>query len=196
MINSTGWHAEELKELFPEVSERLDDLKKILIVEKEKYYATKRKASKILEKLLTKGDISTETLIEIYDSRGINPEMVKETAKKFGKIVKIPDNFYSLVVERHEKGEQLNAIQEEIKIDFNGALETKSLYYYDYTETTNTAKVLKIVGNNVILDQSVAYPTSGGQLHDIGTINGQKFDKVVKQGNYIIHSVPHLKHMI
>lgn len=181
------WHAEELKELFPEVSERLNELRKILSVEKEKFYITKRKASKILDKLLARGDISTETLIEIYDSRGINPEMVKETAKKFGKTVKIPDNFYSLVVERHEKGEQVNAIKEEIKIDFNDILETKSLYYYDYTEIGNTAKVLKIVGNNVILDQSVAYPTSGGQLHDIGTINGQKFDNVVKQGNYIIH---------
>ncbi len=181
------WHAEELKEQFPEVSERLDDLRKILRVEKEKYYITKRKASKMLEKLLAKGDISTETLIEIYDSRGINPEMVKETAKKLGRIVKIPDNFYSLVVERHEKGEHVNGIQEQIKLDFNNTLETKSLYYYDYTETANTATVLKIVDNNVVLDQSVAYPTSGGQLHDIGTINGQKFDNVVKQGNYIIH---------
>jgi len=181
------WHAKELKELFPEVSERLDDIKKILTVEKEKYYTTKRKASKMLEKLLAEGDISTETLIEIYDSRGINPDMVKETAKKFNRIIKIPDNFYSLVVERHEKREQVNATQKEIKLDLSNVLETKSLYYYNYTETSNTAKVLKIVGNNVILDQSVAYPTSGGQLHDIGTINGQKFDNVVKQGNYIIH---------
>ena len=181
------WHAEELKELFPEVSERLDDLKKILSVEKEKYYITKRKAGKMLEKLLAKGDISTETLIEIYDSRGINPEMVKEAAKKFGRTVKIPDNFYSLVVERHEKREKINTFQDEIKIDSDDKLETKSLYYYDYTETANTAKVLKIVGQNVILDQSVAYPTSGGQLHDIGTINGQKFENVIKQGNYIVH---------
>jgi len=181
------WHAEELKELFPEVSERLDDLKKILIVEKEKYFITKRKASKILEKLLAKGDISTESLIEIYDSKGISPEMVKETAKKFGRIINIPDNFYSLVVERHEKGEQVKSIQQEIKIDFNGTLETKSLYYYDYMETTNSAKVLKIVDNYVILDESVAYPTSGGQLHDVGTINGQIFDNVIKQGNYIIY---------
>ncbi|MHA1256245.1 MAG: alanine--tRNA ligase, partial [Promethearchaeota archaeon] len=181
------WHAEELKELFPEVSERLDGLRKILSVEKEKYYITKKKASKMLEKLLAKGELSTETLIEIYDSRGISPEMVREAAKKFDRIIKIPDNFYSLVVERHEKGEQVNALQKVIKIDLKDTLETKSLYYYDYTEITNTAKVLKIVGNNVILDQSVAYPTSGGQLHDIGTINGQKFDNVVKQGSHIIH---------
>ena len=181
------WHAEELKELFPEVSERLDDLKNILTVEKKKFYTTKRKANKILEKLIAEGDISIETLIEIYDSRGINPEMVREAAKKFDRAIKIPDNFYSLVVERHEKQEQINTLQEEIKLDLKNIPETKSLYYYDYTNTSNTAKVLKIDGKNVILDQSVAYPTSGGQLHDIGNINGQKFDNVVKQGNYIIH---------
>ena len=181
------WHAEELKELFPEVSEHLDEIREILNVEKDKYYKTKRKASKILEKLLSEGDISTDTLIEIYDSRGINPEIVKETAKKFGRTIKIPDNFYSLVVERHEKVEQIHATDKELKLDLKGIPETKSLYYYDYTNTSNNAKVLKIIGNMVILDQSVAYPTSGGQLHDIGTINCQKFDNVFKQGSYIIH---------
>ncbi len=181
------WHAEELKELFPEVSEHLDEIREILNVEKDKYYKTKRKASKILEKLLSKGDISTATLIEIYDSRGINPEMVKETAKKFGRTIKIPDNFYSLVVERHEKVEQIHATEKEIELDLNGVPETESLYYYDYNNTSNDAKVLKIIGSMVILDRSVAYPTSGGQLHDIGTINDQKFDNVFKQGSYIVH---------
>ncbi|MHA1391810.1 MAG: alanine--tRNA ligase-related protein, partial [Promethearchaeota archaeon] len=118
---------------------------------------------------------------------GINPEMVKDAATKFGKKIKIPDNFYSLVVERHENKEKINVLSDEIKLDLSNVLETKSLYYYDYIETSNNAKVLKLVGNNVVLDQSVAYPTSGGQLHDIGTINGQKFNSVLKQGNHIIH---------
>ena len=182
-----NWHAKELKELFPEVSGRLDEIKKILSVEKEKYYTTRRKASKMLEKLLAEGEISTETLIEIYDSRGINPEMVKDAATKFGKKIKIPDNFYSLVVERHENKEKIDGTLDEIKLDLSNVLETKSLYYYDYTETSNNAKVLKLIGNNVVLDQSVAYPTSGGQLHDIGAIDSQKFNSVLKQGNYIIH---------
>ncbi len=181
------WHAEELKELFPEVSEHLDEIREILNVEKDKYYKTKRKASKILEKLLSEGDISTATLIEIYDSRGINPEMVKETAIKFGRTIKIPDNFYSLVVERHEKVEQIHATEKAIELDLNGVPETESLYYNDYTNTSNNAKVLKIIDNMVILDRSVAYPTSGGQLHDVGTINGQKFDNVFKQNSYIVH---------
>jgi alanyl-tRNA synthetase len=181
------WHAEELKGIFPEVSEYLDEIKEILDVEKEKFYATKKKAGKILERELKKGEISTNTLIEFYDSNGISPDMVKEAAKKHGVKVKIPDNFFNLVVERHEKTEQIHATGKEIELDLEGIPETKSLYYYDYTETANDAKVLKIIDKMVILDQSVAYPTSGGQVHDIGTINSQKFNDAFKQGNSIIH---------
>ena len=187
MADICEWHADELKDLFPEVSEHLNEIREILTVEKEKFYATKKKAKKILEKILEKGEITIENLIELYDSNGISPDMVKETAKKFNIKIKIPDDFYSLVVERHEKTEQIHATVKEIELDLMGIPETKSLYYYDYTETSNKAKVLKIINNMVILDQSVAYPTSGGQLHDIGTINDQKFIDVFKQGNYIIH---------
>ena len=113
--------------------------------------------------------------------------MVKEAAKKYGVKVKIPDNFYNLVLEKHEKTEQIYATGKEIELDLEGIPETKSLYYFDYTDTSNDAQVLKIIDNMVILNQSVAYPTSGGQIHDIGTINGQKFNDTFKQGNFIIH---------
>ena len=181
------WHAEELFELFPEVSEHLKEIREILEVEKEKYYRTKEEALKTLKNVLKKGDITKEMLIELYDSKGINPEMVKKVAFRFGKKIKIPDNFYSLVVERHEKVEQVHATEKEIDLNLKNVPETKSLYYFDYTKTSNEAKVLKIIDKMVILDQSVAYPTSGGQLHDIGTINGQTFSDVFKQGNHVIH---------
>ncbi len=181
------WHAEELKEIFPELSEHLDEIREVLSVEKEKYYTTKKKAGKIIERILKKGDISTETLIELYDSNGINPDMVKDAARKYGVLVKIPDDFYKLVVERHEKVEQVHATKKELELDLTGIPKTKSLYYYDYTKSFNEAKVQKIIDNMVITDESVVYPTSGGQLHDIGTINGQKFSDAFKQSGHIIH---------
>ncbi len=182
-----NWHAKELKGIFPEVSEHLDEIKEILNVEREKFYATKKKAVKILEKILKKGEISTETLIELYDSNGISPDMVKTAAKKYDIKINIPDDFYNLVVERHEITEQVHATVKEVELNLEGIPETKSLYYYDYTKTSNEAKVLKIIDKMVILDKTVTYPTSGGQLHDIGTINGQKFSDAFKQGNYTIH---------
>jgi alanyl-tRNA synthetase len=182
------WHAKELKNLFPEVSDHLDDVREILNVEKEKYYHSKKKAGKILEKLMQKKkEISTETLIELYDSNGISPDMVKNMAKNYNVKVHIPDDFYSLVVERHEKVEQTHATHKELKLDLDNIPETEALYYYDYTKTSNEAKVLKIIDNMVILNKTVAYPTSGGQLHDVGKINNQKFNNVVKHGNYIVH---------
>ncbi len=187
MANVCQWHAEELEGIFPEVSEHLDEIREILNVEREKFYTTKKKAGKILEKILKKGDISTETIIELYDSNGISPDMVKTAAKKYGVKINIPDDFYSLVVERHEIAEQVHATGKEIELDLEGIPETKSLYYYDYTETSNDAKVLKIIDNMVVLDKTVAYPTSGGQLHDIGKINGQRFSDAFKQGNYTVH---------
>ena len=187
MADVCQWHAEELEGLFPEVSEHLDEIREILNVEKEKFYTTKKKAGKILEKILKRGDISTETLIELYDSNGISPDMVKTAAKKYGVKINIPDDFYSLVVERHETAEQVHATGKEVELDLEGVPETKSLYYYDYTETSNDAKVLKIIDNMVILDKTVTYPTSGGQLHDVGKINGQKFSDAFKQGNYTVH---------
>jgi len=187
IANVCEWHAEELQDLFPEVSEHLDEVRSILDVEKSKYYKTKKKASTLLEKLLSEGMINEDKLIELYDSKGINPEMVKEVATKYGKKVRIPDNFYSLVVERHEQGERIYATEKLINLDLKNIPETKSLYYYNYNETNNKARVLKIIDNFVVLDQSVAYPTSGGQLHDIGTINNQKFSDVFKQGNHVIH---------
>jgi len=187
MADVCAWHAEELKGIFPEVSEHLDETREILNVEKMKFYTTKKKAGKILEKILKKGDISTETLIELYDSNGISPDMVKEAAKKFNVKIKIPDDFYALVVERHEKVEQVHATERERELDLEGIPETKSLYYNDYTETSNNAKVLKIIDNMVVVDKTVTYPTSGGQLHDVGIINDQKFSDAFKQGNYTVH---------
>ncbi len=181
------WHAEELKKIFPEVSEHLDEIREILNVEREKFYATKKKAGEILEKILKKGEISTETLIELYDSNGISPDMVKNAAKKYGVKIHIPDDFYKKVVERHEKTEQVHATIKEVELDLGGVPETQSLYYYDYTTLSNEAKVLKIIDRMVVLDKTVTYPTSGGQLHDVGTINGQKFSDAFKQANYTIH---------
>ncbi len=187
MADICVWHAEELKGIFPEVSKHLEEIREILNVEKQKFYSTKKKAGKILERILKQGDITTETLIEQYDSNGISPDMVKEAAKKYNIKVVIPDNFYSLVVDRHEKAEQIHATKKEIELNLEGIPETESLYYYDYTKISNEDKVLKIIDDMVILDKSVVYPTSGGQLHDIGTINGQKFVDAFKQGNHTIH---------
>ena len=47
--------------------------------------------------------------------------------------------------------------------------------------------VLKVIGNKVILDKTAFYPTSGGQIHDKGSLDKYKIMDVYKQGSHIIH---------
>jgi len=180
------WHAEYLKPLFPELMENLEEVKEILEVEKNKYDNTKVKTANII-KSIVKSDIDDKKLIELYDSQGIGPEMIKEEAEKQGKKVKIPDDFYAKIAEIHEQKEQEHATEKEEKLDLGKIKETEALYFDDYKKTEFKAKVLKIIDNNVILDKTYFYPTSGGQLHDTGKIKSEKVIDVFKQGSVIIH---------
>jgi len=114
--------------------------------------------------------------------------MIREEASRVGKAIDVPGNFYALVAERHTQKEQETATIREEKIDLDPHIApTKALYFDDYTKASFDAKVLEIIGNNVVLDQTAFYPISGGQLSDRGTLNGDKVVDVFKQGPWIVH---------
>ncbi len=188
------WHAEYLKPIYPELAKGLDDVKKILEVEKQKYYHSKRKGKLIVEQLLkSKKGITHDILIKLYDSQGISPEQVKEEANKSKIKVEIPENFYALVAEKHEKAEQKVQIKKPKELDLKDIPETQALYYDSYDYVDFKAKVLKIIEDvykwYVVLDKTAFYPTSGGQLHDKGFLNRTEVIEVFKQGNVIVHVV-------
>jgi alanyl-tRNA synthetase len=172
-------HAKELKALFPELSEKLEDIKKILEVEKKKYIATKEKTARVIESLKEK-KLDEEKLLELYDSQGISPDMLG---------LKVPENFYAKVTERHEAQEQEAATTKSEEYELQNVTETKALYFENYQLIDFKAKVLKVIGDIVVLDQTAFYPTSGGQIHDIGNINGFDVMQVWKQGNVILHRI-------
>jgi alanyl-tRNA synthetase len=195
-IDKYGWkidiadlceeHAKYLKPIFPELIENIDEVKKILEVEKNKFIATKQKSRQIVSQII-KEEINTKKLIELYDSQGISPDIIAEELAKQGKKIAVPENFYSKVSEMHEKKKQETATKREEKLELGGIPETEVLYYEDFSRTSFEGKVLKIIDKNVVLDRTVFYPTSGGQLHDIGTLNGERVVNVFKQGSAIVH---------
>jgi len=181
------WHAEYLKPLFPELSENLDEVKKILQVEKAKYEASKQKSKQIVEKIVSE-KISEKKLFELYDSQGISPEVIAAEAGKLGKKVEVPSDFYMKVAQMHEKKEQVHATKKEEKLDLSGVDATEPLYFDDYSMVEFKAHVVKVIGKNIVLDKTAFYPTSGGQLHDIGTIQNEEIVDTFKQGNVIVHT--------
>ncbi len=182
------WHAAELKDIFPEVSNNLHDVREILAVEKVKYEKTKEKARRIVADIITQ-DITADTLVKLYDSNGINPEVIKEEARKLGKAVTVPDDFYNRVLALHEQVESKVQTHKDYDLPIPDLPDTRAKYFEGYDILEDKGKVTWVHGNFVVLDETIAYPTSGGQLHDIGKINDIPFENVFKQKNVIVHEL-------
>src|SRR3989344_962967 len=189
-------HAAYLRPLFPELKNNLDDVKKILEVEKNKFNNTKQKAHSIIRKVVQE-KIDDAVLLQLYDSQGISPELVKEEARKEGVRIAVPENFYARIAEMHDKKKQEHETKKEEKLPLGGVPDTQALYFDDWDVPGKfNAKVLKVVGDAVVLDKTWFYPTSGGQLHDIGYLGNYTVVEVFKQGGVIVHKLgvkPNLK---
>ncbi len=173
-----------LDELVDMQAERLDyenrdTIRDIVRTEVEKYRETLeqggRRVRRIAKQHAEEGkSIPTETLVELYDSHGLQPDMVEEIADEFGVSVDVPDDFYSLVAERHDSGE---AFEEEESEDdrFIDLPKTERLYYEDQYRTDFEAVVLDVFdredGYDVVLDQTMFYPEGGGQPGDHGAFS-------------------------
>jgi len=180
------WHADYLKPLFPELKKNLDSVKNILDVERQKYKETKRKSRQLINNLLKKDSkISEKKYIELYSSHGVSPEMIKKQAKALNIKLKTPDNFYAKVAQLQKEVQPVK--EEKPKLSLGKLTETEILYYKDFALVGFSGNVIKVIENQVILDKTAFYPTSGGQLHDIGTLDKHKVVDVYKQGGHIIH---------
>jgi alanyl-tRNA synthetase len=188
---------------YPHLREMRDEILEILSVEEEKFNETiKRGGSlvrRIAEDLKSKGvsEIPVETLTELYDSHGLPPEIVKETAETEGLAVEIPENFYALIAERHmqtpkptEEAEHEKWLENEVA----GLPETEELYYKDQYRREFEATVLKVFKDkHVVLDRTCFYPEGGGQPADTGflTFDGENVEvvDVQKVGKVIVHKI-------
>jgi alanyl-tRNA synthetase len=186
------WHARYLEPQFPEMLGAVDEVREILDHEKGKFFATKEKASSTAIRLVKKQEkghsITEKDLLTLYDSQGITPDLLVSS----GLDIKIPHDFYSKVSEMHENTGSQAKTHREYQIPLGDHPETEVLYFDDYMMLEFEARVLEVVDDNVIMDRTAFYPTSGGQLHDIGNLIGPVDLEVVdvfKQDHLIVHKV-------
>ena len=181
------WHAEEMEGVFPELKENLDQVKRIMDNEREKFQKMRDKAEKIVEKL-DEDDIDREKLLELYDSEGISPEMLQ----RMGLDIEVPSDFYSRVSKRHEE-EEKEAEEKEDGLDVDGLEKTEKKYFEDEKKLEFDGKVEKMIEKNgeyyAVLESTYFYPTSGGQLHDIGEMDGVEVVDVSSQAGVILHKL-------
>ncbi len=190
---------------YPQLRTMRNEIMEMLKVEEEKFEETlirgrglvKRIAAELKDARST--SFPESTLSELYDSHGIPPEIVKEVSEAEGVPVDVPQNFYSLIANRHLQAAK-PAEEEEVKVE--ATLEsaigkvppTEQLYYSDAYVKEFEAKVIKVInGNYVALDRTYFYPEGGGQPSDEGfLIFNKKKAKVIhvqKVGRVILHKI-------
>ncbi len=183
---------------FPEYKELENEILDMVEHEESRYKETLSYGRKVVERvareLKAKGasTVPLDTLLALYESHGLPPDFVAEEASKLGLAVEVPLNFYSILASKHEAGPRKPApLDEELLKLVEGLPPTRNLYYEDPRALEFEARVLRVSGNAVVLDQTAFYPEGGGQPHDEGVLEWDggscRVVRVFKAGDAVVH---------
>ena len=179
----------------------LNVVREIVDRETEKYAATLERGTRIVQKVAKTYKAKSQRvplseIITLYDSHGIQPEMVRDIAAKEGAVVELPDNFYSLVADMHSESKKETAGEDQTAKyadRVRGLPPTRKLFYEQPAAIEFEAVVLDFFDNYVVLDQTLFYPEGGGQPADTGTLvtsdSMVRVDEVIKVGEVVFHHV-------
>ncbi len=185
---------------FKKTYKRLDNaneiIDEILDLEMKRFKESRTKGENYVKRLLKdKKEITTDKFIELYESRGIPPELVQDIAASQKITVKVPGDFYVKLGDLKEHSmsdKEISPIYNEVFEDISG-LNPTILSYYDpkYSKTHEFhAKIEKIIKNKyIILNHTLFYPKSGGQANDEGIIDSYQVMNVEKVGDIIVHEI-------
>ncbi|MDE1855925.1 MAG: alanine--tRNA ligase [Candidatus Micrarchaeota archaeon] len=175
--------ADSMKNIYPELSDGLAILEKVVAIEEERYIRSRQNSVKIIESMIAKNKkFGAKELRTLYESNGVTPELLIDIAAEKKVKLELPENWYESILE----GDFVKKTKaEKFGIELPQLQKTEQLYY-DYATQAN-AKILFASKNYVVLDKSPFYPEGGGQLADRGAINGVKVIDAQKIGDVIVH---------
>jgi alanyl-tRNA synthetase len=168
--------------------------------ETEKYSQTLERGTRIVQKVAKTYKAKSQRvplaeIMTLYDSHGIQPEMVRDIATKEGAVVDLPDNFYSMVADSHSESKKEVEVDKTAKYAdrLQSLPPTKKMYYEQPSDIEFEAVVLDFFDEYAVLDQTLFYPEGGGQPADTGTLVSQeamvRVDGVVKVGEVVLHHI-------
>ena len=173
-------HIDYLKDTYPELDSKRQDVKTILKLESFRYVESKVHMKKKADKIREKGVPSVDELITLYESDGITPEYLKEIEV----ISEIPSTFYEKLSDLHQSDKKKTVEQ----LAIEDLPETEMLFYSDDPMSFD-AKVLRVINDYAVLDRTSFYARGGGQEPDYGSISGSKVVDVNKHGGVILHQL-------
>ena len=187
---------------YPELVEIHEFIRKIIKGEEEQFLRTLSKGMKIIGEYIDEmkaaglTEMDGEHCFKLYDTYGFPIEMTEEILAENGMTADL-DGFRACMErqKRHSQDTQLDTEDEawHDPSEYNALPPTAFLGYSE----TDTEATVQYVGQYdekrafMIFDRTPFYATSGGQVHDIGTItaNGHTFTvtDVIKENDIFLH---------
>lgn len=195
---------------YPELKKNVDNIKKIVRIEEEKFSITLDQGIQLvnqeIDKLLANKEkkLSGEVSFKLYDTYGFPYELTEEIAEERGVIVERAE-FEAKMEEQKEKARSAREIIMEkgqdsfIEEFYDKYGVTKFTGYEKFEDRAKLLSIRELSDNRYLLifDKTPFYAESGGQVGDRGEIIGDNFVAKVldtqKQKDIYFHTVQYLK---
>jgi len=199
--------AEIMKVPYPELMQRRENIAQIILAEEKGFISTLESSNALFKDkfkaLAQKQNPERAGMIafELYDTYGIPLELTEEWAR-FNGITISPHKFNQALEEQKNRSKAQSTMKGDVFDIKELHLAGKKTSFLGFAKYETRAKIIKIVKDNtpvkkitqgdeakIILDKTVFYPESGGQVGDTGELikgksifqvtDTQKFDKVI-----------------
>ena len=141
---------DSIKELYPELLNNREEIKSVIIEEKDKFMKTLQNGEREFEKVANrvknsgKDTLETSSVFNLYETYGFPPEMTEELAREQGLKVDMSD--YQKLFEEHQEKSRLGSDQKfKGGLASTGEIETK---YHTATHLLNAA-LKTVLGDHV-----------------------------------------------
>ncbi len=203
-----GW-----KEVYPEIREKEEHIKKVITIEEEKFEETIHQGLNILDKYMEEMEENKEEYLngkkafKLYDTYGFPLDLTKEILGEKNLLVD-EKAFNEEMEQQRERARKARSKEDHngwVKTDF--AFETKKLdglvsEFMGYNNLQIKTNVLGLIKNHsivdnlekgeqgiIILEKTPFYPEGGGQVGDVGLIKGPGFNSSVLDTKFLKQDV-------
>lgn len=182
----------ESKEAYPELSEKGEYIKKVIRIEEERFESTVDQGIVILNDFISEIKSKSETTIpgemvfKLHDTYGFPLDLTREIAEENGLGIDEVGFKKEMDAQKQKARDAHNSKDTSAWTDsvFDKLDKSLKTTFVGYDETVTESKILYIVSNGelceteqeaeyvtIILDKTVFYAESGGQVGDTGTIS-------------------------
>ena len=138
-------HIDHFSKTYPELKDNKSHILDMVNLEINRFSQTLERGRRAVNRALDSGGINQNKLLELYDSQGLPPSVVRDFAEEQGHTIEVPDGFLSMVADRHQ-GE--TKVKEQRNLDIN--VEPTNLDFYEDMEKRSFKSIVLFSDKNKI----------------------------------------------